>query len=78
MADPKYNGEIILSNPALSGSAYAQIYQIYTLYGFDVLEKLAKTAVFVASSTAVPESVARASMELGTGKYCSAYPEGLL
>lgn len=65
LADPKYKGEIILANPALSGSAYAQIYMFYKLYGDDGLKRLAKNAVFVASSTAVPESVARGEYGVG-------------
>lgn len=65
LIDPKYKGEIILANPALSGSAYSQIYMIYKLYGEDVLKQLAKNAVFVASSTAVPESVARGEYAIG-------------
>lgn len=59
LVNPKYKGEIILANPALSGSAYAQVYMIYKLYGQDMLKKLAKAATFNASSTAGPESVAR-------------------
>jgi iron(III) transport system substrate-binding protein len=65
LADPKYKGEIILANPALSGSAYAQIYMIWKLYGDTVLKDLAVNAVFVASSTAVPESVARGEYAIG-------------
>lgn len=59
LVDPKYKGEIVLTNPALSGSAYAQIYMIYKLYGLDMLKKLAKAATYTASSTVGPESVAR-------------------
>lgn len=59
LTDPKYAGELILANPALSGSAYAQIYMMYGLYGFEYLEQIARQATFVASSTAGPESVAR-------------------
>ncbi|MDL2229836.1 extracellular solute-binding protein [Treponema sp. OttesenSCG-928-L16] len=65
LTDPKYKGEIILSNPALSGSAYAQIYMVWKLYGDTVLKQLAENAVFVASSTAVPESVARGEYAVG-------------
>ena len=59
LADEKYRGEIILANPALSGSAYAQLYMMYDIYGFDFAVDVAKNAVFTASSTMVPESVAR-------------------
>ena len=75
LIDPKFKGEIILANPALSGSAYAQVYMIYKLYGDDFLAKLAKNAVFTASSTAGPESVARGEYaitvtgESNIGKY---------
>jgi iron(III) transport system substrate-binding protein len=65
LADPKYKGELILANPALSGSAYAQIYMMNGLYGFEFLEKIAKQATFVSSSTAVPESVARGEFAIG-------------
>jgi iron(III) transport system substrate-binding protein len=65
LADPKYKKEIILANPALSGSAYAQIYMIWKLYGDSILKELAENAVFVASSTAVPESVARGEYAIG-------------
>ena len=65
LTDPKYSKKIILANPALSGSAYAQIYMIWKLYGDTVLKAVAENAVFVASSTAVPESVARGEYEIG-------------
>lgn len=65
LADPKYKGEIILSNPALSGSAYAQIYMMYDLYGFDFLKEVAKNAVFTPSSTMVPEAVGRGEYAIG-------------
>ncbi len=75
LADPKYKGEIILANPALSGSAYAQLYMLDHLYGMEFMAKLAKNAVFTASSTAGPESVARGEYaitvtgESNIGKY---------
>jgi len=65
LVDPKYKGELIMANPALSGSAYAQIYMMNGLYGFDFLRKIADQAVFVSSSTAVPESVARGEYAIG-------------
>ncbi len=65
LIDSKYEGELILANPALSGSAYAQIYMMHGLYGFDFLEEVARQAVFVSSSTAVPESVARGEYAIG-------------
>lgn len=65
LADPKYKGRLVLANPALSGSAYSQIYQMYDLYGFDFLRRLAPNAVFTASSNFVPEAVARGEYAVG-------------
>jgi iron(III) transport system substrate-binding protein len=65
LTDDRYQGEIILANPALSGSAYAQVFMMNTLYGFEFLEQIADQATFVASSGAVPESVARGEFAIG-------------
>lgn len=65
LADPKYKGEIILANPALSGSAYAQLYMMYKLFGDDFLKLVARNAIFTASSTTVPESIARGEYAIG-------------
>lgn len=59
LADPKYRGEIILANPASSGSAYAQLFMMNYLYGMDFVADVVKNTTYVASSTAGPDSVAR-------------------
>jgi len=59
LGDPKYKGEIVLGNPASSGSSYAQLYMMYKLYGMDFVASVVKNATYVASSTAGPDSVAR-------------------
>lgn len=59
LADPKYKDNVVFANPALSGSAYAQVYMMYKLYGMDFLAKIAKNATFTTSSHIGPESVAR-------------------
>lgn len=65
LVDSRYEGELVLANPAQSGSAYAQIYMMNNLYGFDFLEQIADQATFVSSSTVVPESVARGEYAIG-------------
>lgn len=75
LIDPRFKGEIILANPALSGSAYAQLYMIAKQFDDAYLKQLAANAVFTASSTAGPESVARGEYaitvtgESNVGKY---------
>ena len=59
LADPKYRGEIVLANPASSGSAYAQLYMMYKLYGMDYVKDVVANTTYVASSTAGPDYVAR-------------------
>ena len=65
LADPRFNRQIIMAHPAVAGSAYAQIFMIYKLYGADVLRRVAENAVIVASSTAVPQMVAQGEFEIG-------------
>jgi iron(III) transport system substrate-binding protein len=59
LADPKYKGEIVLGNPASSGSSYAQLYMMNKLYGMTFVADVVKNSTYVASSTAGPDSVAR-------------------
>lgn len=65
LADPKYEDKIVLANPSLSGSAYAQLAQILQLYGWDVAEKIMQNARFVTSSQSVFQDVARGEIEIG-------------
>ncbi len=59
LADPKYKGEIVLGNPASSGSSYAQLFMMNELYGLDFIEDVVANSTYVASSTSGPDSVAR-------------------
>jgi len=42
LGDNKWRGQVVLANPALSGSAYAQLYQMVDLYGWDFINKVRK------------------------------------
>ncbi|HAN42747.1 MAG TPA: ABC transporter substrate-binding protein [Sphaerochaeta sp.] len=65
LGDPKYKGKIILGNPALSGGAYAQLYMMWKLYGYDLIPKVAANATYVPSSSTVTESVTRGEYAIG-------------
>ncbi len=65
LADPKYQGKIIMANPSLSGSAYAQLAQMLQLHGWDLVEQVVKNTQFVTSSQLVFENVARGEIEIG-------------
>lgn len=65
LADPRYNGQIIMANPSLSGSAYAQLAQMLQLYDWDLVEQVMNNTSFVASSQLVFQNVARGEIEIG-------------
>lgn len=65
LADPQYEGKILLANPSLSGSAYAQLAQILQLHGWEVAEAVMNNARFVTSSQSVFQDVARGEIEIG-------------
>lgn len=65
LAKPEMEGKLVLANPSLSGSAYAQLAQILQLYGWDVAEKVVKNARFTTSSQSVFQDVGRGEIEVG-------------
>ena len=65
LADPRFEGMIIMANPSLSGSAYAQLAQMLQLYEWDVVEQVVANTTFVSSSQLVFENVARGEIEIG-------------
>lgn len=66
LADPKYKGKIIMTDPASSGSAYAQLYMMYKLAGDLSLAKaiVNNGTVYVTDSKAGPQAVARGEYAL--------------
>lgn len=65
LGDAKYKNQIVLANPSLSGSAYAQLSEILQLYGWDVAKKVMTNARVVTSSESVYQDVARGESEIG-------------
>ena len=66
LADPKYAGKIIMTDPASSGSAYAQLYMMYKLTGdLSLAKAIAQNGtVYVTDSKAGPQAVARGEYAL--------------
>ncbi len=65
LLDPKWKGKIVLANPEKSGSAYAQVYGIYKLYGWDGINKLIANAKVLDSSSLIYKGVAAGEYPLG-------------
>jgi iron(III) transport system substrate-binding protein len=62
---PKWSGKLLLANPALSGSAYAQLFQMVGLYGWDHINAVRKVATFVPSSSLAYTLVSRGEFAVG-------------
>ena len=65
LGDSKWAGEIVMANPALSGSAYAQLFQMVGLYGWDYVNAVRKVTTFVPQSGLVYTFVARGEFAIG-------------
>ena len=58
LLDPKWKDKVVIANPQKSGSAYAQVYGLYKLLGWDGLTKLMDNLKILDSSSLVYKSVA--------------------
>jgi iron(III) transport system substrate-binding protein len=65
LGDSKYRGEVVMANPALSGSAYAQLFQMVGLYGWDHVNAVRKVTTFVPTSTLAYTFVGRGEFAIG-------------
>jgi iron(III) transport system substrate-binding protein len=65
LGDSKWRGEIVMANPALSGSAYAQLFQMVGLYGWDHIDEVRKQTTFVPKSSLVYTFVGRGEFGVG-------------
>lgn len=62
---PKWKGKVVMANPEKSGSAYAQVYGLYKLYGWDGLKKLIGNAMILDSSSLIYKVTAEGEYPLG-------------
>jgi iron(III) transport system substrate-binding protein len=65
LGDSKWRGQIVMANPALSGSAYAQLFQMVGLYGWDHINDVRKQTTFVPKSGLVYTFVGRGEFAIG-------------
>lgn len=70
LGDPRFKGKIVMANPSLSGSAYAQLAQMLQIHGWDLVTKVIDNTTFVTSSKLVYQNVGKGEIEVGiTGDY---------
>jgi iron(III) transport system substrate-binding protein len=65
LGDKKWSGKILLANPALSGSSYAQLFQMVGLYGWDHVNAVRRVTTYVPSSTLAYSLVGRGEFAIG-------------
>jgi iron(III) transport system substrate-binding protein len=70
---PKWKGKIVMANPEKSGSAYAQVYGLYKLYGWDGLKRLIDNAKILDSSSLIYKGTAEGEYPLGITMEYAAY-----
>lgn len=58
LLDPRWKGKIVMANPDKSGTAYAQIYGVYKMFGDQGLQKLVDNATVLDSSSLVYKGTA--------------------
>ena len=63
--DPKWKNKVVIASPAKSGTAYAQVFGVYKLFGWQGLEKLALNARELDSSGLIYKGVADGEFPIG-------------
>ena len=70
LGQARYKGQIVMANPSLSGSAYAQLAQMLQLHGWDLIQQVINNTTFVTSSKLVYQNVGKGEVAVGiTGDY---------
>jgi len=73
LADPKWKGKIVIPDPERSSAAYVAMYGLQKRLGRDMLEKIARNAVIVATTSAAYEGVARGEFAVAVTMEYAAY-----
>ena len=73
LINPKWKGKIVMANPEKSGSAYAKVYGMYKLFGWDGLKKLIANAKILDSASLIWKGTAEGEYPLGMTIEYAAY-----
>ncbi|MDR1684968.1 MAG: extracellular solute-binding protein [Desulfovibrio sp.] len=71
--DPKWKDKVVMADPTKSGSAYAQLFGVYQIYGLDGLTGLANNARILDSSSLVYKGTAEGGFPVGITMEYAAY-----
>lgn len=73
LLDPRWKGRIVMANPEKSGTAYAQVYGVYKMFGDEGLARLVDNATILDSSSLVYKGTAEGEFPLGITLEYAAY-----
>jgi len=73
LADPKWKGKIVIPDPERSSASYVALYGLQQLLGDDALEKIARNAVIVGTTSAAYEGVAKGEFAVAVTMEYAAY-----
>ena len=65
LANPEFEGEIIMANPGLSSSAFSQLHLMVSIGGWELVEGILKNAVITPSSRLAYQGVADGEYAIG-------------
>ncbi len=65
LTNPKWKGKMIMANPAVSGSGFAQLNIMLQLYGWDFVKKIVNNASITSSSKLSYQGVANGEFAIG-------------
>lgn len=65
LGESKWRGKIIMANPAMSGSAYAQLAQMLQLHGWPLVQQVVKNATITSSSKLAYQGVGTGEFTIG-------------
>lgn len=67
LADPKWKGRLYMGNPASSGAAYKALISMWSIGGWELVEKVAANAVITEGSTDPLRALGNAEAAIGIG-----------
>lgn len=73
LADPKWKGKIVITDPERSSASYVALYGLQKLLGKDILAKVVRNAIIVGTTSAAYEGVAKGEFAVAVTMEYAAY-----
>lgn len=73
LADPKWKGKVVIPDPERSSASFVALYGLRTLLGQEMLDRIARNAVIVGTTSAAYEGVAKGEFAVAVTMEYAAY-----